>query len=146
MATYERVKGSSRRYRDTETGETISRRQYDQKHGRLAGTGLTLEGQAKARKTVRVQKQKRSHGWTITTVSSPREVFAFLSTQGLSKSTFIVTHGLATGGTDGDTYGEVYRTTLKKTRVRTAVDLLVDDPFMLYGDFDTVYDYAVHVK
>lgn len=36
-----RIPGDSkRRYRNTETGETISRRQYDEKYGRLAKQGL----------------------------------------------------------------------------------------------------------
>jgi hypothetical protein len=42
-----RIPGKQRRYRDTDTGTIISRREYDQRHGRLAGTGLTLEKAAK---------------------------------------------------------------------------------------------------
>lgn len=35
--------GKTRRYQNVATGETISRRQYDQRFGRLAESGLTLE-------------------------------------------------------------------------------------------------------
>lgn len=44
-----RETGSARRYRNTETGESISRRQYDQRFGRIAEQGFrTNEEQARA--------------------------------------------------------------------------------------------------
>jgi hypothetical protein len=45
---YARLPGKERRYQNTKTGEVISRRQFDQRFGRLAGTGLTLEKQARS--------------------------------------------------------------------------------------------------
>lgn len=41
---------SKRRAYDPDSGEIISRRQYDQRYGRLAGTGLTYDSAAKLRK------------------------------------------------------------------------------------------------
>lgn len=45
-----RLPGKGRYYRDTDTGVIITRRQYDQRYGRLAGTGLNYDSAAKKAK------------------------------------------------------------------------------------------------
>lgn len=47
---WQRIPGAARRYINTRTGETLSRRKYDERFGRLAGTGLTNESLAKKNK------------------------------------------------------------------------------------------------
>lgn len=48
---WQRAPGSARRYRNARTGEELSRRQYDERYGRLARTGqrFTYEQMAQAR-------------------------------------------------------------------------------------------------
>lgn len=47
---WQRLPGAARRYVNPRTGETLSRRKYDERFGRLAGTGLTNESLAKKNK------------------------------------------------------------------------------------------------
>ena len=67
---FNRTGTKSRQYISTTTGEVISRRQFDQRYGRLAGQGpAAFERQAKSRKTfgipagARISSGKTQNSW-----------------------------------------------------------------------------------
>jgi hypothetical protein len=62
-----RLPGSANRYRDTETGEELSRRQFDRRYGSLAQQGFTSYEQRQ-----RISEQLREKGGAAKSVANER--------------------------------------------------------------------------